>query len=118
MGTPQGSLVHGVWPPSAPCTSTTTNAQTAANFVSHLRAQCDQRSCRYCNDEKICHLRGTVYIIKCGGCGQRYMGKTEQPLRKRLDEHRRALTHPQSYPSSSFSKVHDVHASLLLGYDY
>ncbi|EYC28816.1 hypothetical protein Y032_0007g3445 [Ancylostoma ceylanicum] len=27
-----------------------------------------------------------------------------RPLRKRLDEHRRALTNPASYPSESFSR--------------
>ncbi|EYB96537.1 hypothetical protein Y032_0149g2693 [Ancylostoma ceylanicum] len=68
-------------------------------------AGCDQKCCRYCRDQKkICHLRGTVYLITCSGCGKRYVGETERPLRKRLDEHRRALSHPQSYPTSSFSR--------------
>ncbi|EYC29660.1 hypothetical protein Y032_0006g3106 [Ancylostoma ceylanicum] len=67
-------------------------------------AECEQRSCQYCREQKICHLRGTVYIIKCSGCDQRYVGKTERQHRKRLDEHRRAFTHQQSYPTNSFSK--------------
>ncbi|KAL6726824.1 hypothetical protein Aduo_008755 [Ancylostoma duodenale] len=67
-------------------------------------AGCDQRSCQYCREQKICHLRGTVYMITCTGCGQRYVGETGRPLGKRLDEHRRAFTHPQSYPNNSFSR--------------
>ncbi|EYC26545.1 hypothetical protein Y032_0010g1212 [Ancylostoma ceylanicum] len=67
-------------------------------------AECDLRQCHYCRDQRICHLRGTVYLITCSGCGQRYVGESERPLRKRLDEHRRALNRPQSYPTNSFSK--------------
>ncbi|EYC35182.1 hypothetical protein Y032_1124g3638 [Ancylostoma ceylanicum] len=29
----------------------------------------------------MCHLRGTVYLIKCRGCGQRYIGESGRPLR-------------------------------------
>ncbi|EYC10257.1 hypothetical protein Y032_0056g2642 [Ancylostoma ceylanicum] len=65
---------------------------------------CDEEGCRYCTDQKICHLRGTVYMIKCKGCGQRYIGESGRPLRKRLDEHRRALIRPQAYPNNSFSR--------------
>ncbi|EYC29300.1 hypothetical protein Y032_0006g2898 [Ancylostoma ceylanicum] len=65
---------------------------------------CDEEGCRYCTDKKICHLRGTVYLIKCGGCGHRYIGESGRPLRKRLDEHRRALARPQAYPNNSFSR--------------
>ncbi|EYC20386.1 hypothetical protein Y032_0022g598 [Ancylostoma ceylanicum] len=65
---------------------------------------CDEEGCRYCTDQKICHLRGTVYLIKCRGCGQRYIGESGRPLRKRLDEHRRALVRPQAYPNNSFSR--------------
>ena len=67
-------------------------------------AECDLRQCHYCRDQRICHLRGTVYLITCSGCGQRYVGESGRPLRKRLDEHRRALNRPQSYPTNSFSK--------------
>ncbi|EYB97658.1 hypothetical protein Y032_0139g2146 [Ancylostoma ceylanicum] len=66
--------------------------------------RCDEEECRYCTDKKICHLRGTVYLIKCNGCGQRYVGESGRPLRKRLDEHRRALNRPQAYPRNSFSR--------------
>ncbi|EYC39221.1 hypothetical protein Y032_0668g1347 [Ancylostoma ceylanicum] len=65
---------------------------------------CDEKGCRYCTDKKICHLRGTVCLIKCGRCGHRYIGETGRPLRKRLDEHRRALASPQAYPNNSFSR--------------
>ncbi|EYB88610.1 hypothetical protein Y032_0244g3528 [Ancylostoma ceylanicum] len=51
---------------------------------------------RYCTDKKICHSRGTVYLIKCGGCGHRYIGGSGNPLRKRLDKHRRALAGPEA----------------------
>ncbi|EYC21817.1 hypothetical protein Y032_0018g3549 [Ancylostoma ceylanicum] len=61
----------------------------------------DEKGCRYCTDKKICHLRGTVYLIKCGGCGHRYIGESGRSLRKRLDE-RRALASPQAYPNNSF----------------
>ncbi|EYB91537.1 hypothetical protein Y032_0204g1861 [Ancylostoma ceylanicum] len=60
--------------------------------------------CRYCVDEKICELRGTVYLITFRGCGQKYVGETSRPLHKRLDEHRRALQNPSSYLSSNFSR--------------
>ncbi|EYC38018.1 hypothetical protein Y032_0749g2033 [Ancylostoma ceylanicum] len=66
--------------------------------------RCDEEGCRYCTDKKICHLRGTVYLIRCGGCGHRYIGESGRPLRKRLDEHRRALARPQAYPNNSFSR--------------
>ncbi|EYC21534.1 hypothetical protein Y032_0988g3301 [Ancylostoma ceylanicum] len=65
---------------------------------------CDAEDCHYCSDQKICHLRGTVYMITCDKCGQRYIGETGRPLKERLDEHRRAFTSPQSYPNNSFSK--------------
>ncbi|EYC11329.1 hypothetical protein Y032_0051g2148 [Ancylostoma ceylanicum] len=67
-------------------------------------SRCDIEDCQYCTDRKICHLRGTVYMITCSTCGQRYIGETGRPLRERLNEHRRALTSPQSYPTNSFSR--------------
>ncbi|EYB94347.1 hypothetical protein Y032_0172g339 [Ancylostoma ceylanicum] len=67
-------------------------------------SRCDIEDCQYCTDRKICHLRGTVYMITCSTCGQRYIGETGRPLRERLNEHRRALTSPQSYPANSFSR--------------
>ncbi|EYC04165.1 hypothetical protein Y032_0089g2259 [Ancylostoma ceylanicum] len=63
-----------------------------------------EEGCRYCTDQNICHLRGTAYLIKCRGCGHRYTGESGRPLRKRLDEHRRAFERPQTYPNNSFSK--------------
>ncbi|EYC15824.1 hypothetical protein Y032_0035g2983 [Ancylostoma ceylanicum] len=66
--------------------------------------RCDEEECRYCTDQKICKLRGTVHLIKCNGCGQRYVGESGRPLRKRLDEHRRAFNRPQAYPKNSFSR--------------
>ncbi|EYC29326.1 hypothetical protein Y032_0006g2917 [Ancylostoma ceylanicum] len=65
---------------------------------------CDAEDCQFCGDHKICHLRGTVYMITCTKCGQRYIGETGRPLRERLNEHRRAFASPQSYPTNSFSK--------------
>ncbi|EYB82562.1 hypothetical protein Y032_0357g3392 [Ancylostoma ceylanicum] len=65
---------------------------------------CDAEECHYCSDHKICHLRGTVYMITCSKCGQRYIGETGRPLKERLNEHRRALACPQSYPTNCFSK--------------
>ncbi|EYC15205.1 hypothetical protein Y032_0037g3382 [Ancylostoma ceylanicum] len=67
-------------------------------------AKCPEPDCPYCIGDKICQLRGTVYLIKCDGCGERYVGETMRPLRRRLDEHRRALVNPSSYPSESFSR--------------
>ncbi|EYC38581.1 hypothetical protein Y032_0708g1714 [Ancylostoma ceylanicum] len=46
-------------------------------------------------------LRGKVYLIRCEGCGEKYVGETMRPIRRRMDEHRRALTNPASYPSES-----------------
>ena len=43
-------------------------------------------------------------MISCVGCGEKYIGETMRPLRRRLDEHRRALANPASYPSESFSR--------------
>ncbi|EYC36736.1 hypothetical protein Y032_0862g2742 [Ancylostoma ceylanicum] len=60
--------------------------------------------CQYCTEEQICELRDTVYLITCEGCGEKYVGETLRPPRRRLDEHRRALTNPSSYASESFSK--------------
>ncbi|EYC13444.1 hypothetical protein Y032_0044g997 [Ancylostoma ceylanicum] len=65
---------------------------------------CDEEGCRYCTNQNICHLRGTVYLIKCSECGRRYIGESGRPLRKRLDEHRRAIERPQTYPNNSFSR--------------
>ncbi|XGW22536.1 hypothetical protein V3C99_005061, partial [Haemonchus contortus] len=66
--------------------------------------RCHEQSCRYCTSEKICELQGTVYLIQCGGCGEKYVGETARPLKIRLDEHRRALANPAAYPHSSFSR--------------
>ncbi|EYC06050.1 hypothetical protein Y032_0078g1165 [Ancylostoma ceylanicum] len=66
--------------------------------------RCFEADCRYCKDDKICELRGTVYMISCDGCDQTYIGESMRPLRKRLDEHRRALASPASYPSEAFSR--------------
>ncbi|EYC31235.1 hypothetical protein Y032_0004g2038 [Ancylostoma ceylanicum] len=66
--------------------------------------RCPVVGCRYCSGEKICELRGTVYLLTCGGCGEKYIGETIRPLRKRLDEHRRALMNPASYSKESFSR--------------
>ncbi|EYB85791.1 hypothetical protein Y032_0290g1522 [Ancylostoma ceylanicum] len=66
--------------------------------------RCPGADCRYCSGEKICDLRGTVYLLTCSGCGEKYIGETIRPLRKRLDEHRRALMNPASYPKESFSR--------------
>ncbi|EYC10986.1 hypothetical protein Y032_0053g2410 [Ancylostoma ceylanicum] len=67
--------------------------------------KCPGENCQYCTEgKKICMLRGTVYLIRCEGCGEKYVGETMRPLRRRLDEHRRALTNPASYPSESFSR--------------
>ncbi|EYC32810.1 hypothetical protein Y032_0002g1106 [Ancylostoma ceylanicum] len=66
--------------------------------------KCPQADCQYCNEEKICQLRGTVCLIKCDGCGEKYVGETMRPLRKRMDEHRRASTNPACYPLESFSR--------------
>ncbi|EYC22565.1 hypothetical protein Y032_0017g3428 [Ancylostoma ceylanicum] len=80
--------------------------------------KCPQPDCQYCTEEPICQLRGTVYLVTCEGCGEKYAGETMRPLRRRLDEHRRALTNPSSYASESFSRhvhftvFHVVHVSL------
>ncbi|EYB99766.1 hypothetical protein Y032_0120g925 [Ancylostoma ceylanicum] len=65
--------------------------------------KCFEANCRYCKDDKICEYRGTMYIINCVGCGETYIGESMGPLRKRLDEHRRALASPASYSSEAFS---------------
>ncbi|EYC22806.1 hypothetical protein Y032_0016g2961 [Ancylostoma ceylanicum] len=65
---------------------------------------CDAENCQFCGNHKICHLRGTVYMITCTKCGQRYIGETGRPLRERLNEHRRAFVSPQSYPTNSIFK--------------
>ena len=38
------------------------------------------------------------------GCGETYIGESGRPLKLRLDEHRRALENPASYPNEAFSK--------------
>ncbi|EYC44546.1 hypothetical protein Y032_0457g1793 [Ancylostoma ceylanicum] len=44
-----------------------------------------------------------TYMIICAGCGEKYIGETMRTLRRRLDEHRRALANPASYPIESSS---------------
>ncbi|EYC01442.1 hypothetical protein Y032_0107g3804 [Ancylostoma ceylanicum] len=61
-----------------------------------------RKSSTYCTEKKICQLRGTVYLVTCEGCGQKYIGET---LRPRLDEHVRALRNPSSYPNSGFARA-------------
>ncbi|EYC16654.1 hypothetical protein Y032_0033g2766 [Ancylostoma ceylanicum] len=34
--------------------------------------RCPVVGCRYCSGEKICELRGTVYLLTCGGCGEKF----------------------------------------------
>ncbi|EYB86176.1 hypothetical protein Y032_0283g1298 [Ancylostoma ceylanicum] len=71
--------------------------------------KCGRNNCMYCTEQKICQLRGTVYLITCQGCGRKYVGETSRPLHKRLDEHMRALRNPTSYPNSSFSRHRTLH---------
>ncbi|EYC30718.1 hypothetical protein Y032_0004g1730 [Ancylostoma ceylanicum] len=66
--------------------------------------KCGGKNCTYCTEKKIYELRGTVYLVTCEGCGQKYIGETSRPLYKRLDEHVRALRNPSSYPNSGFSR--------------
>lgn len=67
-------------------------------------SKCSESNCRYCRTEKICQIRGAVYQIECSGCGETYIGESGRPLKLRLDEHRRALENPASYPNEAFSK--------------
>ncbi|EYC25072.1 hypothetical protein Y032_0012g1686 [Ancylostoma ceylanicum] len=71
--------------------------------------KCGRNNCMYCTEQKICQLRGTVYLVTCEGCGRKYVGETSRPLHKRLDEHMRALRNPTSYSSSSFSRHRTLH---------
>ena len=71
--------------------------------------KCGRKKCTYCTGKKICQLRGTVYLVTCEGCGQKYVGETSRPLYKRLDEHLRALRNPSSYPKSGFSRHRTLH---------
>ena len=71
--------------------------------------KCGRNNCTYCVENKICQLRGTVYLVTCEGCSQKYVGETMRPLFKRLDEHVRALRNPPAYPRSAFSR----HRTLL-----
>ncbi|EYC00615.1 hypothetical protein Y032_0114g440 [Ancylostoma ceylanicum] len=70
---------------------------------------CNKEGCRYCTDHKICNLRGTVHLNKCRGCGHRYIGESGRPLRKRLDEHRRAFERTPTYPENSSRHRTTVH---------
>ncbi|EYC25440.1 hypothetical protein Y032_0012g1893 [Ancylostoma ceylanicum] len=65
--------------------------------------KCGRNSCTYCTERKICQQQGTVYMVTCEGCGEKYVGETARPLHKRIDEHLRALRNHASYPNSSFS---------------
>ena len=67
-------------------------------------SKCKNSRCRYCTTEAICQARGTVYQIECDGCGEIYIGESGRPLKFCLDEHRRALENPASYPNEAFSK--------------
>ncbi|EYB94082.1 hypothetical protein Y032_0175g482 [Ancylostoma ceylanicum] len=51
-----------------------------------FESKCLEANYRYCNEEKICELPGTLYMIGVG-CGEKYIDETNRPLRKRLDEH-------------------------------
>ena len=85
------------------------NLKRLLTFSRPYENGCGRTGCRYCNQSKICQLRGTVYLVECQGCGQKYVGETGRPLYKRIDEHRRAMGNPPSYPNSSFSR-HRTHA--------
>ncbi|EYC36737.1 hypothetical protein Y032_0862g2742 [Ancylostoma ceylanicum] len=80
------------------------NEQLNQQDFMKLRDRTKLPKCQYCTEEQICELRDTVYLITCEGCGEKYVGETLRPPRRRLDEHRRALTNPSSYASESFSK--------------
>ncbi|EYC40623.1 hypothetical protein Y032_0604g557 [Ancylostoma ceylanicum] len=71
--------------------------------------KCGRSGCTYCTERKICQLQGTVYMVTCNGCGQKYIGETGRPLHKRLDEHLRAMRNPSSYPNNSFSHHRTLH---------
>uniref|UniRef100_A0A7I4XUG3 Reverse transcriptase domain-containing protein n=1 Tax=Haemonchus contortus TaxID=6289 RepID=A0A7I4XUG3_HAECO len=48
---------------------------TLKDFLTSSRIyekRCREQSCRYCTSEKICELQGTVYLIQCGGCGEKH----------------------------------------------
>ncbi|KAL6735855.1 hypothetical protein Aduo_006261 [Ancylostoma duodenale] len=65
---------------------------------------CARKHCNICVEKQICGLKNTVYEVKCTACLETYVEETSRPLFERIDEHRRALVHPPSYPRNAFSR--------------
>ncbi|VDP40567.1 unnamed protein product [Heligmosomoides polygyrus] len=99
---PRGQAVRAPHMPRVPTAPSLRRLLTASRPYENL---CDRMNCIICEGEnQICQMRGVVYKVVCLSCDEFYIGETAGPLRKRIEEHLRALRSPQSYPDNPFSK--------------
>ena len=43
-----------------------------------------------------CEVKSVVYVMKCGGCGDEYIGETGNFLRKRVTVHNQQIRDPKT----------------------
>ena len=73
----------------------------------------NQNNCDICPklSGTTCSTKGTVYLVTCELCNQRYCGETERSLHARLMEHRRAANNPKSDPDNAVGQHYSRHHS-------
>ncbi|EYC45766.1 hypothetical protein Y032_0417g1101 [Ancylostoma ceylanicum] len=66
-----------------PCSgkgSKTILKQIVYTALEKYESLCHEINCQYCSTEKISEFRGTVYMIICDSCGEKYIDETMRPL--------------------------------------
>ena len=43
-----------------------------------------------------CDTRNVIYVIICSGCNEKYIGKTKQKLKRRMNLHRSHINQPRN----------------------
>ena len=50
----------------------------------------------YVHESMTCAVKNVLYVIKCGGCGEEYIGQTGDFLRKRVTVHNQQIRDPKT----------------------
>ena len=64
-----------------------------------------------------CKSSNVIYLITCRRCGQQYVGKTEQLLHCRINNHRYDITHrrtEESHVAEHFNSNADTQAGMVI----
>ena len=95
---------------------------TKVNFTSNESrsvTKCKRPNCGLCihlkeaktitKSVKICReVKNVIYVVKCSGCGEEYIGETGNFFRKRVTVHNQQIPCPQTGMLKVTQRAHDV----------